>query len=192
MSHAIYQTSAIILKTKNMRESNKLVVLYTERFGLVYAVTQSIRELKSKMKFHTQTLSLVTVDLVRGRDIWRITGIHEKKSALSFVETQFYPFIHRISVLLLRMSQGEEPHKEVWDDVQSLFDKDMETFSTDNYEALEIIVIGRMLYFLGYWNGIQDFIKSKDIFDENNFNEVMSNKKKYIHLINQGIIDSQL
>jgi len=191
MSHAIYQTPAIILKTKNMRESNKLVVLYTERFGLIYTTMQSIRELKSKMKYHTNTLSLVTVDVVRGRDIWRITGIHEDISSLSFVENEFYTFIHRIAVLLLRMSQGEESHREIWNDLHSLY-KNIDTIDSQNYEAVEIITIARMLYFLGYWDGTQSCITSHTIFNNELFDEVIKNKLEYIKLINQGIIDSQL
>jgi len=35
MSHAIYQTKAVILSSKNMRESNKLLVFLTEKFGLI-------------------------------------------------------------------------------------------------------------------------------------------------------------
>ena len=69
-----------------MRESNKLVVLYTREFGLIYASTQSIRELKSKMRFHTNALSLVDVDVIRGRDIWKITGIHENISSLGLAD----------------------------------------------------------------------------------------------------------
>ena len=121
MSHAIYQTSAIILRTKNMRESNKILTLYTQRFGLIYATLQSVRKETSKMKFHTQLYSLVVVDVVRGRDIWRITGIHEKYSSFSFLESPWYVLIDRIGSTTLRLCRGEEPEPQLWNDYELLY-----------------------------------------------------------------------
>jgi recombinational DNA repair protein (RecF pathway) len=192
MSHAMYQTSAVILKTKNMRESNKLVVLYTERFGLIYATMQSVRELKSKMKYHVNTLSLVTVDIVQGRDIWRITGIHEQQSSLGFVGTPFYTFLHNISVFLLRLSQGEETNQELWNDLKSLYEYDKETLALKDYKIIEIITIARLLFYLGYWDGTQNVIQSDSIFSIKNREDVAGNISLYIRYINQGIKDSQL
>jgi len=193
MSHAIYQTSAIILKTKNMRESNKLIVLYTERFGLIYASMQSVRELKSKMRFHTNILSFVTVDLVQGRDIWRITGIHEHISSLDFVRNFFYTFIHRISTLLLRLSQGEEVNEKIWKDILELYKNlPQSDINEQEYEIIEIISIARILHALGYWDGTQACILSDNLLNRELFDEVTQNKIQYINLINQGIKDSQL
>lgn len=194
MSHAIYQTKAIILKTKNMRESNKLLVLYTERFGVIYAAMQSVRELKSKMKYHSNTLSLVTVDLVRGRDIWRITGIHEQYSSLVFAVQESYPLLHRFAVLLLRLCRGEDAHQQVWDDILALYTytQENETLNTETFAALEIIFVARLLYFLGYWDSEESFIITENPCDTELFSIVLNNKKKYIQRINQGIVDSQL
>src|SRR5690606_33112169 len=97
MSHAIYQTPALILKTKNMREANKLIILYTRQFGLLFVSSQSIRVLSSKMRFHTSSLSLVDVDLVEGRDIWKLTGIHENISALTLAGTSWYDLSSNIA-----------------------------------------------------------------------------------------------
>lgn len=175
-----------------MRESNKLVLLYTERFGLIYGTLQSIRELKSKMKFHTQTLSLVDVDIIQGRDIWRIVGIHEREPSLGFVGTPFYPFMNNIADLLLRMLQGEESHTEIWDDLLFLYTTAKDTLTESDYQALEIIVVVRLLYYLGYWNGDTECIEPNNFLTTELFNTVLNNRKKYIQSINQGIKDSQL
>ena len=194
MSHAIYQTSAVILKTKNMRESNKLLVLYTEKFGLIYVSTQSVRELKSKMRFHTNTLSLVEVDLVRGRDIWKLTGIHEQYSSLVFAGTRWYSLVHRLAVLLLRLCSGEEPHDEVWQDLKKIYTylQEQHALSKLDYEAIEIIFVTRLLYYLGYWEGEEEILSSKDPFSKDIYPEIFKNKNYFIQRINEGIQSSQL
>ncbi len=194
MSHAIYQTPAIILKTKNMRESNKLIILYTERFGLIYASTQSIRELKSKMRFHTNTLSLVTVDLVRGRDIWKITGIHEEHSSLQFAGTSWYELADTVSGVLLRLCNGEEAHEKLWQDIRALYAliKKHQEGTSESHDVIEIIMLGRTLYHLGYWEGEEQSIHSTVPFNPENYQEVVGNKKIFVQKINQGINRSQL
>jgi DNA repair protein RecO len=191
MSHAIYQTSAFILKSKNMRESNKLLILYTERFGLIYTTTQSIRELKSKMRFHSNALSLVKIDLVRGRNIWRITGIHEQESSFQFVGTDAYSILGKSSSLLLRLCSGEEPHEKIWQNIELLF-KHLQNSTLENSEVLEIIFASRLLYHLGYWDDQESFITTENPYLAEVFADVMTGKNSYIQKINQGIIDSQL
>ena len=193
MSHAIYQTPAFILKTKNMRESNKLVFLYTQKFGLVYASIQSVRELKSKMRSHTTKLSLVDVDLVRGRDIWRLTGIHENIASLSFVETPWYTLFDKLALLLQRLCVGEESNTALWDDIADLFlEYQKNKTETKNIALFEIIIITRVLYQLGYWYDEEDLVQSSYPYTTEILAFVDHNKKKLIHKINQGIQDSQL
>ncbi|MFT6361325.1 MAG: DNA repair protein RecO [Candidatus Paceibacteria bacterium] len=193
MSHAIYQTPALILKTKNMRESNKLLTLYTERFGIVYASTQSIRALKSKMRFHTNALSLVNVDLVRGRDIWKLTGIHENMSSFNFVGTDAYLLLHKISALIRRLCNGEEAHDEIWTDIGNLYRYlDEGTSSEINFELIEIIFVVRLLYQLGYWEGEETFLSITNPFINEIIETLEVNKPYLIQRINEGIGSSQL
>ncbi|MCI5051299.1 MAG: recombination protein O N-terminal domain-containing protein [Candidatus Pacebacteria bacterium] len=191
MSHAIYQTDAVILKTKNMRESNKLIVLYTQKFGLIYCSLQSVRELKSKMRFHTNLYSLVTVDLVQGRDIWRVTGIHENTSSLSFTESHWFSILAKFSSLINRLCSGEEPHEEIWQNIEYLFDH-YDQITENNTEFIEIIFTIRILSSLGYWEGNEPFLESIEYFNNVFFMFITKNKKKLIAKINQRLSDTQL
>jgi len=194
MSHAIYQTRALVLKTKNMRESNKLITLYTKRFGLIYAAVQSVRKLESKMRFHVHTLSIVDIDLVEGRDIWRITGIHEYHPSHGFAGTSWYELADRIAHILMRLCAGEEPHEQLWKDISSLYiliHKHQDT-EAESHQVIELIMISRTLYHLGYWEGEELFIHDPEPFSPACYKEVLSDKKKIMQKINQGIQDSQL
>lgn len=190
MSHAIYQTPAIILKTKNMRESNKLIVLYTQKFGLIYCVTQSVRELKSKMRYHTNRYSLVTVDLVRGRDIWRITGIHEDTSSLTFAGSMWYELVAKFSQLLNRLCSGEDPQQSLWENIAYLFSIH-KNITPENSEYYEIIFTIRTLNILGYWDGKESFLDNQD-YKKEYFDYIDLHKRNLIQTINQRMLDTQL
>ncbi|MCE9517782.1 recombination protein O N-terminal domain-containing protein, partial [Candidatus Nomurabacteria bacterium] len=72
--HHIYHTKSFVIGSYNRGEANKILVLYTREMGLVRAVAQGIRLNKSKLRFGLQDFSYASVDLVRGRDIWRVTS----------------------------------------------------------------------------------------------------------------------
>ncbi len=191
MSHAMYQTTGFVLKTKNMRESNKLLWLYTERFGLIHVSLQGVRELSSKMSFHSHALSLVEVDVVRGRDIWRMTGIHENISSLSFVDLPWYGFFARLSTVLVRLCPGEEVNTTLWADIITLFDLMKEDQDVD-LSILEIIVLVRVLYHLGYWDGHEVLLEGHDLYHVDMRSYAEQHRTVLIQLINQSLKDSQL
>ena len=193
MSHEIHQTKAMILRSKGMRESNRLLVLYTEDFGLVYVSAQSIRDIKSKMRFHISRLSLVTVDLVEGRDVWRLTGIHEEVSSMTFADSPWYPMLDRIASVVLRLCRGEEANQALWNDLAFLYDlvaggnQDQRILDT-----LEIAIVARILYHVGYWSGDEDIVMRESSEIMNYLTEVDHHRTSFIKRINQGIEASQL
>ncbi len=191
MSHAIYQTPALILKTKNTRESNKLVYLYTKKFGLVYANMQSLRELKSKMRFHIHPYSLVDVDLVSGKSIWRITGVHEKITSFDLVGTPWYRIVSLVSDNLIRLCTGEEQNEVLWNNIM-LFLENITPENEKNIREFEIITMVRILQSLGYWNSDDVVLQTDNPYQIDIFNHVKKNKILYIKKINQSLNDSQL
>ena len=190
MSHSVYQTPAIVLRVKNMRESNKLAVLYTRDFGLVYVGAQSIREARSKMKPHLQSLSMVDVDLVRGREVWRLTGIHENLASLNFVQKLWYPLLDRISSTIQRLCQGEEPHIELWQELDTLYQSVREEEVFD--ETIEVVALCRILNSLGYWSADVLSVTTKDPYGKESLLFARENNMLLIKNINKGLIDSQL
>ena len=48
MTHRTYSTEAIVLKTKETGETDKLVTLFTHRFGKVVALAKGVRQITSR------------------------------------------------------------------------------------------------------------------------------------------------
>ena len=194
MSHAIYQTKALILHIKNMRESNKMITLYTEKFGLIYVAAQSARALQSKMRFHLHKLSLVEVDVVRGRDIWRLTGIHEEQPIFEFIDSPWYPVLDRIGSFLTRLCRGEESHDALWSDLRLLYSYIFahRNDQSDHSGNIEMIFVSRALYHLGYANDDQKYFHLENPFVDEVCSVVVHSRKEIITKINDGLTMSQL
>ena len=121
--HHIYHTKSFVIGSYNRGEANKILVLYTREMGLVRAVAQGIRLNKSKLRFGLQDFSYASVDLVRGRDIWRVTS-GSTITSFPFARSQRQPLIliARISRLIERLCDGEEANEKIFDDfIQALY-----------------------------------------------------------------------
>lgn len=190
MSHAIYQTPAIVLSTRNVREANKVAVLYTRDFGLVYVSAQSIREERSKMRYHLTILSFVDVDLVQGRNIWRLTGIHERTSAFSFVDTPWYPALIRVFSVIERLCQGEVAEEGIWNDLQYLYR--MIEGGYTFCDEVELILLTRLLHHLGYWSGDELCVVEDNFLKPPVISYTAQHKTPLTKKVNEALRTSQL
>ena len=109
MSHTIYTTEAIVIKSRNQGEANRYIYLLTADLGLVRAVAQGVRLQKSKLKFGLQEGLVVRVSLVRGREVWRITSVAVVQSLLPEPATVGeYQFLGKVCSLVARLVSDEE------------------------------------------------------------------------------------
>ena len=115
--HHIYHTHGFILGSRNKGEANKMLTIYTREMGLVRAMVQGIRLHKSKLRFSLQDFSYATIDLVRGKDIWRVTSA-KNISSFPFARTSRSSLliIVHVSSLLERLCDGEESNEKIFDD----------------------------------------------------------------------------
>ncbi len=190
MSHAIYQTRALVLKTENSKESNKIVYLYTEKFGLLVAHMQSLRELRSKMRYHIHPLSLLSVDLVSGKNIWHITGVHEGQSSFTLAGSPWFRLATLFSETLVRLCGHEEVHEGLFSLIEDFF-----AHTTREYEEyiseIEIIFLIHLLNVLGYFRRGDDFF-SYSLYSQELFSRVRERRSLYIKQINEALRNSQL
>lgn len=160
MSHYIYNTEAIILRGFDVGESSRFINILTKDLGLIGAKAQGLRELKSKLRYSLQDFSHSQVNLVRGKDIWRITSASKKDSydELFLDKSKILVFVEVLS-FINRLIKGEEHSKDIFDLVLSsaLFLAQNE-FDEKNLIRLELIIKIRILYHLGYLDPGKEFL----------------------------------
>lgn len=193
--HHIHHTQGIVIGSRNRGEANKLFTIYTLEHGLVYAMAQGIRLHKSKLRYSMQELSYVSLDLVHGRDIWRVTSAtHINSFPYARKDMKSIALMMRVCKLLERLCAGEEGNNEIFHDViQAFITLDTPTPDTQLCDALELQLVLRILHQLGY---IGDSTDIDHCLGENSVPEdimkVLNNKKPIILAINKALRESQL
>lgn len=193
--HHIYHTHGFILSSRNMGEANKMLTIYTREMGLVHAMVQGIRLHKSKLRFTLQDFSYVNVDLVRGKELWRVTSAkHISSFPLARCNTPTIILMARVSKLLERLCTGESPSEIIFDDfIQALYLLDSEDISLSSREALELHLVLRILNSLGYIGDSEILSKYlSSSFDYSKTETLLKERQSIIAHINKALSESQL
>lgn len=170
MSHHIYHTRGVILGSTPNGESNRFYKIFTEELGLVAGTAQSVREGKSKLRYTLQDFSFVTVDLVRGKEVWRIISAganrppaHALLLLLSDRQWRAGPLeaikndvsrlklFARFCALLVRLLHGEGRDHELFDEITQVADfLEAQTIPQELALSFETLTTLRVLAHLGY------------------------------------------
>lgn len=195
MSHHIYHTRGVILGSQPQGEANRFYKVFTDELGLVGASAQSVREGRSKLRYTLQDFSLVTMDLVRGKEVWRIVSAgtwrpldNIKKDPLRI------QILGRFYSLLSRLLQGEGRDEELFAEIIGVTE-----FIENNKIAPEIslsfetLVSFRVLVHLGYLDpiGFEQFLES-GAYSLSLLEEFESVRPKVLPQINEALNASHL
>lgn len=74
MASRTYRAEAIVLRTLDLGEADRILVLFTRHFGKVHVVAKGIRRATSRMAGHAEPLTHATYQLARGRELDVLTG----------------------------------------------------------------------------------------------------------------------
>ncbi len=152
MSHFIYSTEAILLGDMPSGEDNRLYFLLTEKLGFVMAQATGVRLLKSKLRYHLSLFAHLDIELVRGKNIWRIVNAYPRE-AENFYNTPHAPLFARLSQLIRRFVHGEEENKRLFDEVKNAREMLFEnSLSREEEDSVEIVSVARILGSLGYFS----------------------------------------
>ena len=121
VSYRIYHTEGYIIDSSVSGESNKIFTILTSELGTIIATAQGVRKLQSKLRYSLQDLAFAKFALVRGKDIWRITGaekivnIYDKKTPIQIRQS-----LARVLAFIKRLSPGEAVNRKVFEEFGEL------------------------------------------------------------------------
>lgn len=119
------ETEAIILKTFSLAEADKIVVLLTEKFGLVRGVAKGAKRLKSKFGGILEPFSVVVADLYQKeeRELVSIRNLELEKSYFNnAVDPNILQKFAYLSELLIEFSPPHDPNVRVYRMAKICFD----------------------------------------------------------------------
>ena len=108
--HHIYHTEGIILGSGNFGETGKYYAIFTRDLGMIYASAQGVRKMSSKLRFVLQDFAYLKIDLVKGKDFWRITNVSKTNKLEKLGSPEVFGVFTNIAKLLKRLLSGEDPN----------------------------------------------------------------------------------
>ena len=191
--HHIYHTEGIILGSGNYGETGKYYAIFTRDLGMIYASAQGVRKISSKLRFVLQDFAYLKIDLVKGKDFWRITSVSKTNKLENLSHPEFFGTFVNISKLLKRLLAGEDPNKDLFVDLIGVLHILEKSKTKEELRNIEAIIVLRVLNNLGYIGGneiLQEFIKSP--FEEELVFKVPESRAKILHQINKALKETHL
>ncbi len=195
MSYHIYHTEAVLLGGTFLRESDRLLFFYTKDFGLLTAHARSIREIKSRLRYVLQQFGYSEIDLIRGKHGWKLITAKAVASQDGVIKHKGRRVVlARYVQLLRRLIQGEEKNSAVYDDIKliSLFLE--QAVSREEFEAIEILFVARLLYHLGYWDASEggSFFIAQELTHKEILSTVTMQRIVLLNQINKSLRNTDL
>ncbi len=194
MSHHIYQTKGFVLGSSVFGEADRLVHVFTEDLGLVSAVAKSVRSVKGKLRYSLQDGAFSRVNLVRGKEVWRVTDA-EELSRISFAESpETARTIAGIFSFVRRFIHGEGREEGVYEALSESFsfltyEQSVEEITREEQNNLLLLAMWRILYALGY---VEEGEYIQGEINKNILSEFSKKRTQVLHKINEAMKDSHL
>ncbi|QGU96836.1 DNA repair protein RecO [Clostridium bovifaecis] len=114
---SIFKTKAMVLKTQDFKENDKLLWLFTDKLGKVSAIAKGAKKNKSKFFASTQSFCFGEYVLYRGKNLYTINEVEitdSFQSLLNDLDTITYGSY--FCELILIALQEEESNRELFQD----------------------------------------------------------------------------
>ncbi len=194
MSYHIYNTRAIVVASRGVRERDKTLWLLTQEFGLIRATVRGIRNASSRLGGILLDYALINISLVKGKNVWRVTTASLVKDSATLLKDkkESLKSVARVLNLLEKLVRGEDKNEALFLEVESSLSF-LLLNDEEGHEVWEILVVLRILYHLGYLSKTEvskNILEAK--YSSKLLEEVLKDKKKLVALANTGIRESGL
>lgn len=192
--HHIYHTEGIILGSKNYGEAGKYYYIFTRDLGMVYATASGVRKMSSKLRFILQDYAYLKIDLVQGRDFWRVTSASKLNTLDKITKRkENLKIFANIANLLKRLLVGVERNVLLFDDLLKGLSILEKCTTKEEFRDIEAIIVLRMLNNLGYI-GEEEILKTliQSPFEKTLVFQASKNRKKILSQINRALQETHL
>ncbi len=161
------ETEGIILKTYSLAEADKIVLILTEKNGLVRGVAKGAKRLKSKFGGILEPFSVVSADLYQ-KEEKELVSIRNLELQKSFFTQASNPLVLQklayLAELLIEFSPPHDPNERVYNMAKICFETIVE-----RPEMTDLIVLYFEFWLLSLGGYLPNWEKCNgcgDIFDE--------------------------
>ncbi len=151
--YSVVSLRGIVLREYHQAEDDSSFLVYTQEMGKVYVQAKSVRKLSAKHRKNLQPLSLVQIDVVRGRHGWRLTGSSQLKSWWTKQDLVRESLWGRVIRIIGDLTPIEQPEVILFELLEKMFQNSDSLASTKEASLVEARIVAEMLEVLGWWRG---------------------------------------
>ena len=192
--HHIYHIEGIILGSRSHGESGRYYYIFTRDLGMVSASAQGVRKMSSKLRYVLQDFAYLKIDLVQGKNIFRITNASKTNvlENITKMPENFKVFVNIVR-LLKRLLAGVEPNENLFNDIVTGLSILEKIESKEDLLNIEAIIVLRILNNLGYI-GENEILGNltKSPFEGHLVFEVSKDRNKVLQHINKALKETHL
>ena len=191
--HHIYHTTALVLDSIPSKDTNSVLLVYTKELGLLYVVAHGVRSHESKLRYILQVGSRISLDLVKGKEMWQVTSASRIDSFDILLRSKITRGMWvRTVTIIKKLIPQDESDEMTWNMLLSFFETAYLLEEQDTFNPyLEIYLLHTLLGHLGYVTVTLNFIPSiehiKETITQNSFP-----KKTYVQAINTALRNTHL
>ena len=143
----IVVTEAIILRSRNYKEADQLITIYTQKLGKVTAIAKGVRKTNSKLRGGLQIFSHSNLSLYLGRSLATVT---QSENINSFMPLRSDFDRMNYAAYIMELIDAILPETESDEDLFVLILKSMYLLSFLNPLSTTHLIVARLLDHLGY------------------------------------------
>lgn len=144
-----YSSEVLVLGRHPYNEAGSVLSLLSRDLGLIHARAEGVRRSGARLAHALQTLSLTHATLVRGKEVWRVTGATLEKEYVRELGSSARNRIARVSGLLQRILAREDADERIFECFHE-FLQALTTLKEEEQNAAETLVVLRILSILGF------------------------------------------
>lgn len=120
-----YKTEAVILKRTNWGETDRIITLFTRKYGKIHALAKGVRKISSKYAAHLELFTHSLVYLFKGKSLdiiteaWTIKGFFNIRKKLPLAIAAFF-LIEQIERLCAEREELEQSFELLLDSLTKL------------------------------------------------------------------------
>ncbi len=157
MSIEKYTTEAFILREYERDENDMVYKVWTRDFGIIFVLARSIRKITAKLRMVIKKNDFVLITVVKGKDVWRLTGAEEYKNIIASHNKGKgndwqYKAKKIISDTINKLIEEKKTYKKLFDRMESIFveDQNYEIFSSFDINKFKLLITYIVLVDTGY------------------------------------------
>ena len=152
--------NGIILKRTNYKEADKILTIYTDKFGKINVIAKGIRRITSKKKGHLELLNHAKLEMIENKQWYIVTqaelldAFYKIKSDYSKVKWAYY---------ILECFDKLIPENEENEVLYKFLLKTLKTFNDTNINPKHIVNAYnlKIIKMLGYYSSPQDLSRDQ-------------------------------